>query len=336
MFQIFRKLSKTDWLIIGSYWLVANIFIIPAYLFQQGIMKFVTISVFEIIMRTFIVVILVFYIFPNGIYRKKVILAIIYGSLLVAASTPLFMISDSFYSKSNIDWSSINFFKNILLQAQQIGVLGAVLAFKQYYNVQSYAYKLEKLNVENQLKALNNQVSPHFLFNNLNVLSGLISQNPLLAKEYLNRLAMIYRHLITNTNNDIVLLKDELTFADDYIYLLKFRFENAYIFDKVGDSTISINSYLPTCSLQFVLENIIKHNKGDNNQPLKTTITIDVTEIIITNQKKIKKPDYETTGFGLNNLRNRYELLSNKQLEIIENQHFFTVKLPLLQTTNYI
>lgn len=165
------------------------------------------------------------------------------------------------------------------------------------------------------------------------MLSGLISQNPTEAKEYLNRLALIYRHLIANTHIDIVLLEDELKFAHDYIYLLNHRFESAFILKKDGKIVDCYNSFLPTCSLQSVLENIIKHNKGDNNKPLLTTITINKTEIIVTNQKRLKELEYESTGFGLSNLRIRYDLLSNNQLEIIVTNETYTIKLPLLHAT---
>jgi two-component system, LytTR family, sensor kinase len=243
------------------------------------------------------------------------------------------MIGDSYYNNKMLDWSFVSIAKNMLSEAQEIGILCALLSMKQFYNMKEYAQKLEKLNVENQLKSLSNQVSPHFLFNNLNVLSGLISQDPVQAKEYLNRLALIYRHLIANAHNDIVLLKDELSFADDYIYLLEHRFENAYKFTKEGIDTINYDKFLPTCSLQSVLENIIKHNKGDNQKPLKTTIYINETEIIVTNQKRLKVLDYESIGSGLVNLQNRYKLLSDKQLEIIVTDDTYTIKLPLLNTT---
>lgn len=335
MLRPFRKLSKTDWLVIATYWLVAYIYIIPAYFSQGRIVETILLSFLEIAARTFLAITIVYHLFPTSSAIKNIILAVVKGTLIVTFATPLFMIGDSYYFNRDLDWSFFSIAKNTLSQAQEIGMLCALLAMKKFYTIQSYAQKLEKLNLENQLKALNNQVNPHFLFNNLNVLSGLISQNPIQAKEYLNRLALIYRHLITNAHTDIVLLQDELSFADDYIYLLKHRFENAYVFIKIDINTTAYSKFLPTCSLQSVLENIIKHNKGDNKNPLVTTIYINETEIVIINQKKLKEPDYSTTGFGLVNLKNRYELLSNKQLEVIVTDENYTVKLPLLNAVNY-
>lgn len=335
MLQTFKKLSKSDWVLIGIFWAIAHVYIIPAYFFQGRILETFLLSIIEVVTRTFLAITTVHFLFPKNNSFKNVIFALFKGALLISLLTPVFMISDGYYNNTVIDWGFKSVAKYILFEAQEIGILCAVLALKKYFEIQNYAQNLEKLNIENQLKALNSQVNPHFLFNNLNVLNGLISQNPIQAKEYLNRLALIYRHLITNAHNDIVLLSDELSFADDYIYLLEHRFENAYIFNKEGIDINNYNKFLPTCSLQSVLENIIKHNKGDNNMPLKTTIRINETEIIVTNQKRLKELDCETTGFGLTNLKNRYALLGNKQLEIIVTDETYTIKLPLLNTTNY-
>jgi two-component system, LytTR family, sensor kinase len=328
MFQPYKKVSKTDWLLIGIYWGLAYIYIIPAFFASGRFLETMLLSFIEIAARTFLVITIVFLLFPGTDSPKSILIALIKASLLLLMLTPFFMLGDSYYNNKVLDLSFVSIAKNMLSEAQEIGILCALLAMKQFYNIQNYAEKLEKLNVENQLKALNSQVSPHFLFNNLNVLSGLISQNPIDAKEYLNRLALIYRHLIANTHNDIVLLEDELKFADDYIYLLNHRFESAYIFKKEGNIVDSYNAFLPTCSLQSVLENIVKHNKGDNNKPLLTTIKIDDTNIIVTNQKRLKELEYESTGFGLNNLKSRYELLGTKQLQISVTDETFTIKLP--------
>jgi two-component system, LytTR family, sensor kinase len=336
MLRFYKKITKSDWLLILIYWSIAYIYIVPAYFVKGRIVETALLSVIEVVARTFLAVTIVFLLFPEKNSVRNILLAVLKAAIIISLLTPLFMIGDAYYKSETLDWSFGSIAKNILSQAQEIGILCAILAMKQFYNIQVYTQKLEKLNVENQLKALNSQVNPHFLFNNLNVLSGLISQNPAQAHEYLNRLALVYRHLITNANNDIVLLIDELNFADDYIYLLGKRFENAYVFTKNVSDNKNYSKFLPTCSLQSVLENIIKHNKGDNHNPLQSSIYINEDEVIITNQKKLKNTDYETTGIGLANLKNRYKLLSDKQVEIIVTDESYTIKLPLLNASNYV
>jgi two-component system, LytTR family, sensor kinase len=335
MLNFYKKISKSDWLVVGVYWGLAYMYIVPVFFEADRILETTLLSLIEISARTFLAVTIVFLLFPGVSSNRNIVLALFKSALLLLLLTPFFMIGDGYYNNKVVDWSFSSIAKNFLSEGQEIGLLCAILAMKKFYEIQSYAQNLEKLNVENQLRALNSQVSPHFLFNNLNVLSGLISQNPLAAKEYLNRLALIYRHLISNTHNDIVLLKDELSFADDYIYLLQHRFANAYLFYKEGDDLDIYHKFLPTCSLQSVLENIIKHNKGDHNNPLKTTIFINSSEVIVTNQKVLKEVEFPASGFGLINLKNRYELLSDKQLEIISTNESYTIKLPLLDAKSY-
>lgn len=325
-----KKISKSDWLVILVYWVIAYIYIVPAYFFNGRILETTLLALIETIARTTLAIIITFFLFPKTSSVKSIVISILKVTLLLSLITPIFMIGDANFINTDVDWSFKSIASSILSEAEEIGVLCALLAMKRFYNMQIYTQKLEKLNIENQLKALNSQVNPHFLFNNLNVLGGLISQNPIQAKEYLNKLAMVYRHLITNANNDIVLLVDELNFANDYIYLLEQRFERAYIFIKEGKDHKNYSKFLPTCSLQLVLENIIKHNKGDNLNPLQTTISITDLEVVVSNQRKLKEQDYETTGIGLINLRNRYKLLSDKQIEIIVTDETYTIKLPLL------
>lgn len=125
---------------------------------------------------------------------------------------------------------------------------------------------------EMQLKLLQQQVDPHFLFNNLNVLSSLIETNPQNANEFLSRLAELYRYILQTGNVEIVPLKNELVFAEGYLYLIERRFGKAYIFDwQVPESKINGQMIVPA-ALQGLLENVVKHNAGGNKFPLKETL----------------------------------------------------------------
>ena len=83
---------------------------------------------------------------------------------------------------------------------------------------------MQKAQTESELRNLKAQIDPHFLFNNLNVLRGLIQQDPAEANEYLGRFANLYRFLIRHKDDDFVPLADELRFVDEYVYLLRHRF----------------------------------------------------------------------------------------------------------------
>jgi two-component system LytT family sensor kinase len=87
--------------------------------------------------------------------------------------------------------------------------------------------KNEELKRENLLakyEALKNQVNPHFLFNNLNTLSGMVEQKPELATAFIKKLSDIYRYVLEQNDKELVSIKDEMKFVDDYIFLSKMRF----------------------------------------------------------------------------------------------------------------
>lgn len=188
---------------------------------------------------------------------------------------------------------------------------------------------LEKENMKARLGALQAQVSPHFLFNNFNVLSALISVDPGLARKYLEALSEIYRYILNNKNEELVDLSEEVSFIRKYLFLLGIRFN-----DQIN-CEISINgggySKIPPATLQILIENAVKHNEISGRRSLD--LSIKVTEegfLEVRNKLQPKNTSVHSTGVGLNNIEQRYHFLSNKPIEIIKGETEFTVKLPLL------
>lgn len=106
----------------------------------------------------------------------------------------------------------------------------ALLLTKKFYEGQSQILKIEKQQKENELKLLRSQIDPHFLFNNLNTLDSLIDSDSEKAKEYINRLSLIYRYLIQTKDAEVMELQSEIQFAENYIFLIETRFGNDYKF----------------------------------------------------------------------------------------------------------
>ena len=187
--------------------------------------------------------------------------------------------------------------------------------------------EMEKLTME--LNLLKSQINPHFLFNNLNALDDLIDRDTQLAKEYLHRLSKMLRYSISSMENDVVTLKEEWNFIDDYIYLIEERFGKAYQFEKIRQLD-TLDSYLiPPASLQSLIENVVKHNRGSVENPLKTTIKLGKNGITVSHPKRVKKTGVNSLGTGLKNIRSRYKLLTNKEIEITDTD-VFSVNLPLI------
>lgn len=187
--------------------------------------------------------------------------------------------------------------------------------------------EMEKLTME--LNLLKSQINPHFLFNNLNALDDLIDRDTRLAKEYLHRLSKMLRYSIASMENDVVTLKQEWNFIDDYIYLIEERFGKAYQFEKV-QGIDRLDSYLiPPASLQSLIENVVKHNRGSVDRPIITTVELDERGVTVSHQKRAKKTEVNSLGTGLKNIRSRYRLLTNKEIEITDTD-VFSVTLPLI------
>jgi sensor histidine kinase YesM len=185
---------------------------------------------------------------------------------------------------------------------------------------------------EMQLKILQQKVDPHFLFNNLNVLSSLIDLDPNAANEFLDKLAKLYRYILHTQNAEIVAFGEELSFAKDYLYLLQKRFGPAYEFSWQVPPDASANGLMivPT-ALQSLLENVVKHNAGSGKEPLPVEIRVEDRTLTVSNRMSPKEKNIEASGTGLQNLIDRYALLTDRLIEIDREGQTFTVKLPLLE-----
>ncbi|MGI9055072.1 MAG: sensor histidine kinase [Pyrinomonadaceae bacterium] len=184
---------------------------------------------------------------------------------------------------------------------------------------------------EMQLKLLQQQVDPHFLFNNLNVLSALVEKDPEIANEFLTRLAELYRYILQTQNVEIVPVKDELTFAENYLYLLKQRFGAAYDFDwQVPRGKINGQMIVPA-ALQGLLENVVKHNAGNQKKPLQIKIVLNEDFLAVENEICAKSNAQTESGTGLQNLAARYSFLTEMPVEVLRDETVFRVKVPLLR-----
>ncbi|MBO0931498.1 sensor histidine kinase [Fibrella aquatilis] len=190
--------------------------------------------------------------------------------------------------------------------------------------------RLKRDTLTAQFETLKAQIDPHFLFNSLNTLTTLIEEHPPMAVQFVDKLAQVYRYVLTNRAQDMVPLRDELTFLNAYTYLAQMRF---------GDNltvTICVNgaadtATIPPMALQMLLENALKHNVVSRSQPL--TISISETPdgwLDVRNTLQPKPHPEPSTGLGLLNIQNRYKHLTNRLPDIRQEAGTFVVRLPLL------
>ena len=188
--------------------------------------------------------------------------------------------------------------------------------------------KRESLNAE--LNALKTQVNPHFLFNNLNTLISVIPEDPKLAVEFVKQLSRLYRHILEVKDEQTILLKDELDVLRAYAFLLQTRFgNNLDVVINVPDE--KLNRKIVPLSLQLLMENAIKHNIVSSDKPLTIEVFAVNGKLVVSNNLQKKNQINESTGIGLDNIRNRYRLLGNGKVEVTENGSNFTVSIPLIE-----
>ena len=189
----------------------------------------------------------------------------------------------------------------------------------------------QKAKSEMELKTLQQNIEPHFLFNNLNVLSSLIESNPNKANDFLSRLAELYRYILQTQTLEVVPVKDELTFAENYIYLLQERFGDAYNFAwEVSENKLNGQMIVPV-ALQTLIENAVKHNAGSCEKPLQIVVKLDEDFVTVENERREKPQTRPTHKTGLQNLQTRYAFLTDQPVEIEQNAQTFKVKLPLIR-----
>ncbi len=215
------------------------------------------------------------------------------------------------------------------------------LAFHAFYFYKAYQenkVKEQKIiagNASAQFESLKNQIDPHFLFNSLNVLSSLIEENPESAQKFTTSLSKVYRYVLEQKDKELVSVAEELKFAKTYMNLLKMRFENSITFEIpeveiASNLAMSEEAKVVPLSLQLLLENCIKHNVVSEAKPLHVKISIENNQLVVTNNLQKKEVLSDRKGVGLQNIVNRYAILTKRTVLVEENEQEFKIFLPIL------
>lgn len=206
-------------------------------------------------------------------------------------------------------------------------VSNAILFFKNWKEAAVQQEKLKREQLTLQYETLKGQVSPHFLFNNLNSLTSLISTDAEKAIDFVKKLSDVYRYVLDQRDQELVALDTELNFLESYIFLQKIRFEaNLDIQIDVSPKNFKV---IPL-SVQMLVENAIKHNEISDKNPLQIRV-FSSDDLYLTIENKLqKKSGSEGTGSGIQNIKDRYEFFTNRNVIISDNGGKFQVSIPLL------
>lgn len=180
-----------------------------------------------------------------------------------------------------------------------------------------------------QFDALKNQLDPHFLFNSLNVLTSLIDENPDAAQQFTTSLSKVYRYVLEQKNKELVTVDEELKFAKTYVSLLKMRFEDSIVFE-IPEKANNPEAKVVPLSLQLLLENAVKHNIVNASKPLHIKIYEKGSNLVVENILQPKEVLKKSSGVGLSNIKQRYNLLTNREVLINKKGSLFVVEIPML------
>lgn len=203
--------------------------------------------------------------------------------------------------------------------------------FGEYRRQWMEAEELRRNSTLAQLQLIRSQINPHFLFNNLNVLSSLVIRDNPEANRFIEEFAKVYRYVLTNQDKELVELQHELEFIKPYLFLLKKRFDQGLEVELQIPEQYK-NSYVIPVALQMLIENAIKHNVVSRNKPLHIAVEINEDgQLIVRNNLQPKTSPEQSSQIGLQNIRKRYELISSRAVTVEKTDTEFLVSLPLLQ-----
>jgi len=252
-------------------------------------------------------------------------------SLLITAAGYVIYISFSILLSPKPEWLS----GLLAFQFLVMFVLSTLIGHVTYlYAEQRRKEKeIEQLKIENlqsRYDALSNQINPHFFFNSMNGLTSVIrKKNEDNALEYVNKLSDVFRYILQSDKKGLVTLGEELEFVKAFFYMMEIRFTNKLVFNiNVKDELRDLK--LPVLSLLPLIENVVVHNTIDSDHHMEVNICLNPQmELSVSNPvfPKLSPPD--SNGIGLKNLENRFLLLMNSNIRIVNDGNRFTVYLPL-------
>ncbi len=179
-----------------------------------------------------------------------------------------------------------------------------------------------------QYEALKTQVNPHFLFNSLNVLTSLIDKDAGAAKKFTAELSRFYRDILQLKDKELITVNEELAILRRYIYLQQIRFGTN--FTAVLPDDVDDRALVMPLSVQMLVENCFKHNIISSDQPLALELTIGENQLTVTNTYQPKSINEPPSGIGIQNLSERYQYLTGKDVHIEQTDKTYSVTLPLI------
>ncbi|MBN2173423.1 MAG: histidine kinase [Bacteroidales bacterium] len=220
-----------------------------------------------------------------------------------------------------------------------------IFSYNRYSVYQIETMRMERDQINLRFDALKSQLSPHFLFNALNTISSLIYQDQKLAEKFIRQLAISFQHILKSENKRLVSLQEELAITNSFFFMQKIKYGDCIEMDIRIDEELK-KTFIPPLALQMLVENALKHNLICEGRVLRISVADENQKFIVVSNNMIQKSELlkignnlvdrprngESHKIGLENIRKRYNYLTDKNIDVKVDDHF-TVKLPVITRT---
>jgi sensor histidine kinase YesM len=232
----------------------------------------------------------------------------------------------------NIKWDTILIVTlvNVICVLFVTHVYETVFMMKEQQNEQVKNAELSRAKAEAELNALKNQIDPHFMFNSLNTLSYLITSDIKKASIFTENLAEVYRYILTQKEQSLVILEDELNFTQKYTDLLHLRFGNALLITKHFNGSTEKDFLIPPTSVFVAFENAVKHNELTETKPLQIDMHVRNGNLYISNSLQSRRSVQHSSKIGLKNLDDRFKIITGKGIAAGQEKNKFVISFPLI------
>ena len=305
---------------------------------ERLLVKFAFHQLYSITLYMLNMVVIVYLIKRYGqeLFKRRNLLKGMLGSVLVTMfalfvlNTSVIMIRTSMsFAEAVKVQDSYDYWPALIISVVVSGIFYIVFYYK---NKQERKVKEQKIiagAAAAQFDALKNQLDPHFLFNSLNVLTSLIEEDPYQAQKFTTSLSKVYRYVLEQKNKELVTVDEELKFARTYVSLLKMRFEDSIVFE-IPEKASNPETKVVPLSLQLLLENAVKHNSVTPDKPLHIKIEERGNQLVVHNNLQPKQVVRKGSGVGLQNIQQRYGILTHREVVIEKTPSAFVVGIPML------
>ena len=323
------------------FWIVLYILDVVIFGFgYEDFDRFVLLALAEVPPQVLLAYTVMYWIIPQYVARKRLfesLLFLVIAFIVCGFIGHLLFLSFSIYPDDVTAWSVPKIFLRGFYSFLHASIAIAIKLVKLWYENQRRVSEMEKNKLESELKMLKDQINPHFMFNTLNNLYGLIGKNPIHAQESVLGLSRILHYMLHESNHERIRLQQEIRCIQDYIELEKLRYPgnlsiSLNIQDKIDDLSIAPLTIFP------FIENSFKH--GASEMINDAWINIDFSTFKnsfvfkIENSKGPKFMHGVAHGLGLNNVKRRLELIygTDHTLQVIDSEESFLVVLKIALT----